>query len=62
MPGDALLCLPYGATIGSHASEVSMQAPFPHGVIPSRRQCLAAAMSSVGVPWASSMLGYPFQK
>ena len=37
-----------------------MQAPFPYWVTPSRRHRLATAMSSVGVPLASSMLSYPF--
>ena len=53
---------PYGATPGGHALRVSMQAPFPYQVTPSRRHQLAAAKSSLGVPLASSKLGCPLQK
>ena len=52
--GDALPHLLYGATPGGHASRISMQAPFPYQVTPSRRHRFAAAKSSVGVPLASS--------
>ncbi|MPC61075.1 hypothetical protein E2C01_055138 [Portunus trituberculatus] len=37
-----------------------MQAPFPCQVTSSKRHRFVAAMSSVDVPLASSMLGYPF--
>ena len=37
-----------------------MQAPFPYWVTPRRRHQLAGAMSSVGIPLASSMLDYPW--
>ena len=46
--------LPYGGTPGSYASQVP-QAPFPY-------HQLVTAISSVGVPLASSMLGCPFQR
>ena len=58
-PGDALPRQPYGATPGGHASRVSMQAPFPYRVTPSRRHRLATEKSSVGVPLAFSKSGYP---
>ena len=61
-PGGALPRLPYGATPGGHASQVSMQAPFSNLVSPSRRHRLATAKSSVGIPLASSKPGYPFCK
>ena len=56
--GGTLPRLPYGTTPGSHTSRVSMQASFPYQVTPSRRHRLA----TVGIPLASSKLGYPLQK
>ena len=61
-PRGASPCLLYGTTPGGHASQASMQAPFPYQVTLSKRHRLAAAMRSVGVPLASSMLRYPFRR
>ena len=55
-------CPLYDATPGSHASWVSTQASFQYWLTSSRRHRLAAAVSSVGVPLASSMLGYHFRR
>ena len=60
--GAVLPCLPYYITPCGHTLQVSMQAPFPYQVAPSKRQQLAPAMSSVDAPLASSMPGYPFQR
>ena len=61
-PGGALPSLPYGATHSGDTLQVSMEAPFPYRVTPSRRHRLAAAKSSVGVHLASSNSGCPLQK
>ena len=61
-PGGALPRLSYVATHGGHASRVSMQAPFPYQVTPSRRHRLAAAKSSVGIPLTSSKSGCLLRK
>ena len=47
---------------GYAALRIYIQVPFPYQVIPSQRQQLATALSSMGVPLASSILGYPFRR
>ena len=62
MAGGTIPYLSYGAPSGSHASRVSMQAFFLYQVTPSKIHQLATAMTSVGTPLASSIMGYPFQR
>ena len=50
----------HATTPNSHTLQVSTQAPFPYWITPSRRHQLATTVSCVGIPLASSMLGYSF--
>ena len=47
---------------GYAALRIYIQVPFPYQVIPSQRQQLATALSSMGVPLAYIMYGYPFRR
>ena len=61
MPGGPSPRLSYGAVSGGHSSRVSVQVPLLYRVTSTiKKRQLATAMSSVGAPLSSSMVGYPF--
>ena len=59
MPRDASL---HQSSDASSSDQVPMQASFPYQVTPSRKHQLALTIKFVGIPLASSILGYPFQR